>query len=170
MTAIKKVLHSGYMTKVFGDRYDAIKKNPLKSAVRSAARKLRGVDFDYIIMTGTSGITFGAALCYCMDKAPIVVRKINEKSHSAYSVEGYPTAVNFEKEESNTFRAIIVDDFVATGKTIVTIKLTIFAHIERMKEYGNKMLKPIIVGGYFYEKGDYTEDLETYIARKKMGG
>lgn len=170
MTAIKKVLHSGYMTKVFGDRYEEVKKNPLKSAVRSAARKLRGVDFDYIIMTGTSGITFGAALCYCMDKAPIVVRKTTEKSHSPYNIEGYPVSVTSFGGTEETFRAIIVDDFVATGKTIETIKLKIDGYIDQMKSYGNKMLKPTIVGGYFYEKGDYTEDLKAYVAIKKMGG
>ena len=161
MTAIKKVLHSGYMTKVFGDRYEEVKKNPLKSAVRSAARKLRGVDFDYIIMTGTSGITFGA---------PIVVRKSTGKSHSRYNIEGYPVSVTSFGGTEETFRAIIVDDFVATGKTIETIKLKIDGYIDQMKSYGNKMLKPTIVGGYFYEKGDYTEDLKAYVAIKKMGG
>lgn len=162
MTAVKKVLHSGYMTKVFGDRYDTISENPLKKVVRSAARKLRNVDFDYVIMTGVSGTTFGAALCYCMDKAPVVIRKTNESCHSAYAIEGYPL--------DNTFRAIIVDDFVATGKTIETIKLKIEGHIESTKRYGYKIFYPTIVGAYFYEKGDYTEDLRAYINKRKMGG
>lgn len=160
MTAVKRIMHSGYMNNVFGCRYEEIKKNPLKSTVRSAARRLRDIDFDYVIMTGVSGITFGAALCYCMDKCPIVIRKQDEKSHATYMIEGYPV--------NNPFRAIIVDDFVATGKTIENIKDRIGAHMDKMRGYGYLIHNPTIVGAYFYERSDYTDNIEEYVKIKKM--
>jgi orotate phosphoribosyltransferase len=161
MTANTKIMHSGYSTKVFGENFGVVTKNPLKVSVRSAARKLRGLDFDYIIMTGVSGITFGAALCYCMDKAPIVVRKTKESSHASYMVEGYPT--------NRDFSAIIVDDFVCTGDTIRRIDSEIVAHYKKMTSLEYDIRLPKFVGAYFYETGNYTDNLQKYIAVKKIG-
>lgn len=66
--------------------------------------------FDTIVFRGMSGALVGPALAHALKKDMLLVRKPEEKnySHSAYPAEG-----NYELE-----KYIIVDDLIASGKTI----------------------------------------------------
>ena len=77
-----------------------------------------GAEFDAIAFTGVSGALCAPIVAFLLDKPLIVVRKPDDKStHSTLRVEGDRSASTY----------IIVDDFVATGRTIGTIVAAIRA-------------------------------------------
>lgn len=75
--------------------------------------------FDYIAVTGHSGIVPGAVLAYLYGKQLVIVRKEGECSHGR-SVEAPESYWKLTKEERDE-RTIIVDDFVNSGSTIKRI-------------------------------------------------
>lgn len=108
----------------------------LKTAVAEAKKKLKGVKFDAIAVTGNSGTLFGGALSVALKKPIILVRKEKPNTHahhSDYQVEGHL--------EADTY--IFVDDFMVSGKTYATAT----SKIEKV----NKKIK--CVGVYFYRRG-----------------
>lgn len=82
--------------------------------IKKAIKVLRKYDkeYDTIAFTGASGALFGPELSRRLNKHLIVVRKNIDDCHSCEYVEGYYNVYNY----------IIVDDFVASGKTVRTIQ------------------------------------------------
>jgi orotate phosphoribosyltransferase len=91
---------------------EALHPTMLRWLVNRAVRELKkaDVDFDTIAFRGVSGALFGPPLAVRMNKSMLVVRK--ESSHSVYPIEG----------NKATQKYIIVDDFVSSGATVLTIK------------------------------------------------
>ena len=92
----------GYLQPVFY-------RETFKKKISLAARRLKHFEFDFVACSGLSGAIFASVLCEKMDKSLIVVRK-GESSHSMHKVEGLP--------EHGKHKYIIVDDFIASGRTI----------------------------------------------------
>jgi len=121
------VTHCGYMTSIFDSNFS--------NEIDKAAGIISNFgDFEYIAMRGLSGTIFGSALCYKMNKKPIVVRK-ERKTHSSHRVEGMPVG---------DFRFIIVDDFIAYGNTISAIFFELYKN-----KFSHHNLD--FVGAYMYE-------------------
>jgi adenine/guanine phosphoribosyltransferase-like PRPP-binding protein len=87
----------GYLTEIL--------KDPRPIAER-AAERLRGVDFDVIVVSGTSGLLIGPALAVAMGKRLAIVRKPNDASHSMHLVEGWYGG-----------KWLFVDDLIDSGST-----------------------------------------------------
>jgi|KBSSwiStaDraftv2_1062776.scaffolds.fasta_scaffold378401_2 adenine/guanine phosphoribosyltransferase-like PRPP-binding protein len=73
-------------------------------------------EFDYVLVTGLSGIVPGAIFCHQHDKQLVVQRKRGESSHGTtvegpYDWDDLPT-----KKEHKEY--IIIDDFMASGATL----------------------------------------------------
>jgi adenine/guanine phosphoribosyltransferase-like PRPP-binding protein len=84
----------------------------LEERVKLAARALKYHEFDAIAFRGMSGALISVPLALKMCKTMIMVRKPGDDSHSTFLVEG----------DTQARKYVIVDDFVATGDTVRTIK------------------------------------------------
>ena len=73
--------------------------------------------FDAIAFRGLSGAVVAPIIAYEMDKKLIPVRKpkTDEDNHSGATVEAPPFG------EGERKRILIIDDFIASGKTVATI-------------------------------------------------
>lgn len=110
----KKIQHeiwTAYLGSIFGSGY-------LKM-VPSAAKKIRAIrkahPFDAIAFTGTSGAGIAFPLSYLLKIPLIHIRKKSIRAHTSATVEG----------TISSKRYLIVDDFIASGKTIDRIRDTI---------------------------------------------
>ncbi len=81
----------------------------LARIVIRCARKLKGIEFDSLVLRGTSGLVVGVPLSVKVKKPFGVVFK--EGGHTRKGFKGPIEPGKF----------IIVDDFIETGKTIQTI-------------------------------------------------
>lgn len=86
-------------------------------AVEKAKPILKGLSFDCIAVRGTSGLGFGAALAYELDKNVAVIRKTRRGCNSQNWVESPDTVKKF----------LVVDDLIDSGATIRAI-------LKRMKK------------------------------------
>lgn len=105
--------HSNYLRNIFQSKAslaDTIRRCEL--AIRDAVAD-EGLEFDYIVCRGVSGITIASILAHTLDKGLIVVRKDKSNSHAMYGVEGLPS--------HGIVKYIIVDDFISSGQTFVKI-------------------------------------------------
>lgn len=84
-----------------------------------------GVEFDTFAFCGISGAYVAPVLAVMMSKGITAVRKEKENCHSSQKVEG---AVDC--------RYIIIDDFIASGKTVSYIRDTIHQHYPNSKCVG----------------------------------
>jgi adenine/guanine phosphoribosyltransferase-like PRPP-binding protein len=82
----------------------------LKETLRIAAKTLRKYEFDAIAFTGMSGALLAPTLALRLEKNLLMVRKPGD-SHSGMRVEGDKAALRY----------VIVDDFMASGRTVRTI-------------------------------------------------
>jgi len=106
-----------------------------------------GIEFDAIAFRGNSGALLASPLATLLKKHLILVRKNTADSHSYTTVEGC---------SKRNCRYIIVDDLIASGKTVQEI----FCNIS------NELESPVLVGIFMvYGK---TYDLETAIATYKF--
>ncbi len=104
-----------------------------KIAVDTAQRMLSGIRFDCIAVRGTSGLGFGSALAYVMEKNIAVIRKSIKGCHSFNWVESPVDVKKF----------LIVDDVIDSGATMRAI-------IRKMK---SNHPHAILIGAYLsYEK------------------
>jgi adenine/guanine phosphoribosyltransferase-like PRPP-binding protein len=76
--------------------------------VAHARDRLRGVKFDVIVVSGTSGLLIGPLMARAMRKRLAVVRKNvgKDSEHATHIVEGYLGG-----------RFLFVDDLISSGKT-----------------------------------------------------
>ena len=74
-----------------------------------------GVEYDYIALRGSSGVSLATALAIALGKPIVIVRKPGESSHG--------TDVVFPEGPFLTDGRyyIIVDDFISTGATVAAI-------------------------------------------------
>lgn len=81
-----------------------------------AAVKKYGLKFDAVAFRGHSGLLAGPMLADALDKPMLVVRKEAEKhdSHSSASVEASHHVDRFQR----SFKYVIVDDLVGSGRTV----------------------------------------------------
>lgn len=100
----------------------ALKMESRKNIIKKAIIDLETVAdcFDFIAVTGTSGLLMGPSIADALNKPTVVIRKARETSHSMFEVEGDIPGPNY----------IIVDDFVSTGRTIANI----ISQIEKQRE------------------------------------
>jgi adenine/guanine phosphoribosyltransferase-like PRPP-binding protein len=103
--------------------------------------------FDSIAVCGVSGLLMGVTVADKLNKSIIVVRKGDDTCHSAYCVEG-----------AITDKYVIVDDCIATGKTIKNTIVVINAH-------HNKAAK--CVGIILYELPRLSEHLNYLLLNKR---
>jgi len=87
-----------------------------RNAVGKAMAVLSLFKFDSIVVTGHSGVSFGGALAYAMDKKLVIVRKDIELNRDVSHAER-----KVETDSSPYYqyhKYIIVDDFVDGGYTL----------------------------------------------------
>lgn len=99
-------------------------------------------DFDVIVCRGYSGMMIAPTLAFCLKKKLFIVRKSNEKSHSAKTYIGDLGP-----------RYLMVDDFISSGETFNEIKQA----LEKAHDKKN-LPEPNIVAIYLYES--YNNDAE----------
>ncbi len=107
--------------------------------IERAVQKLRVLDFDAIAFTGSSGALIAPMLALRLGKGLILIRKggpRSNKSHSVSVVEGMLGAKRY----------IIVDDFICSGRTIITIAQKIRKYLPA------RIAKPMLVGVYEYAR------------------
>lgn len=131
-------VHSAYLTAVYDRK--TYKKN-LEKAVEVLKEVQKETPFDAIAFTGTSGAAFSYPLAHILDVSLMCVRKQNENSHYARLVEGYGGSTNF----------IIVDDFMASGDTLIKIA----REIKRFYLDEVKKEKPNLIGTLFYNHENF---------------
>lgn len=73
--------------------------------------------FDYVLVTGLSGIIPGAIFCDRHDKSLVVLRKTGEPCHGS-SIEGPYDWDEFKPLGDESGGYIIIDDFMSSGNTI----------------------------------------------------
>jgi adenine/guanine phosphoribosyltransferase-like PRPP-binding protein len=128
--AKKPKVETDYLEEVYYlDRYHKM----ITSAVKTIRRFSKHTHFDAIAFTGTSGAAIAYPLSLRLNKPLICVRKKKEKSHYFGRIEGCVDAKSY----------IIVDDCVASGRTVKDIVSTI-SGCKRLKK-----AKP--VGIYLYD-------------------
>ena len=129
--------HASYLDNVF------IRKNQDK-CIREIKKLIqnKNLEFDGFVVTGVSGIAMGAILSRVLKKELVIVRKYNDLSHSAYSVENY----NFGK------KYIFLDDLIASGDTYKRVRESISICSEKKWLYGyNKRNRSKIIGCIVYD-------------------
>jgi len=73
--------------------------------------------FDYVLVTGLSGIIPGAIFCDRFNKSLVVQRKLHEPTHGR-PIEGPYDWDDFKPLGDESGGYIIIDDFMASGTTI----------------------------------------------------
>jgi hypothetical protein len=113
-----------------------------RRAVNLAVKRIKKFEkehpFEAIAFTGISGAAFAFPLSLQLNKPLICVRKRKDNTHYGDIVEGCTNATSY----------IIVDDFIASGKTISRIMTQINRH---RNDFGIKFQKPKLVGIYLYD-------------------
>lgn len=95
------------MASYFATALDKCSRNII---LNEAVIQLRKVKFDTIVCRGRSGLSIAAPLAYLLDKELLIVNKPEVKSHSGGMLAFSPRAT--------LSKAIVVDDFVASGETV----------------------------------------------------
>jgi adenine/guanine phosphoribosyltransferase-like PRPP-binding protein len=98
----------------------------LQEKVKLAVEALKNHKFDTIAFSGMSGAIVAPAIALAMNKALVLVRKLNDSTHSSHRIEG-----NCESK-----RYVIVDDFIETGRTRDYIKEQMSFFAPRAKYIG----------------------------------
>lgn len=98
-----------------------------KKVIKRLADGIRdsGVEFDFIAIRGMSGAIIAGALSIRLNKPVVIVRKVGDQNHSSDTVDH----VTFCNPRNQSY--IIVDDGIATGKTMANI-------IHRLDEINSK--------------------------------
>jgi adenine/guanine phosphoribosyltransferase-like PRPP-binding protein len=81
-----------------------------RTAINRCVKKLKDVDFDAIICTGTSGLLVAPTVAIQLKKT-LIVRRKSAAGHHGYLTEGWDSYTSPPKY-------VIIDDFVESGNTI----------------------------------------------------
>jgi len=121
------MLNAQYLERAFYPAY-------LASVEEFFCRAVAEVDFDTVVVTGTSGLIMGPHLARTHRKGLLVVRKPNDNSHSVSRLTGH-----------HGKRLFLVDDVVETGETVSRVLRTVEEHW-RYDE------KPMWAGAFFWSQ------------------
>lgn len=97
--------NSSYLNVAFGST---------NTLVEDALKALKGIDYDTMVGSGTSGLLVVPLLARALDKHFAIVRKPKDASHREVDIEG-----------TIGDRWIFVDDFVNSGATRTRVKDTV---------------------------------------------
>lgn len=123
-----------------------------------AHQELSSVNFETIIVRGTSGLIVGPILAHLMSKNLVVVRKKGESSHTSLSVSGYPCG-----------RSVIVDDFIDSGNTVQIILNTIAElPVGPKSEYEVSKSDCTNVFGFYGYLNNWRDKIKTDFYRRKL--
>lgn len=116
-----------------------------ETLILQARKELAEVDYDSMVGTGLSGALIIPILARALNKPFAIIRKANESCHAYGMFEG-----------TIGDRWLFVDDFIATGKTLETVKGAVrLATIQYVyDEEGNKTgckYPSKFVGAYCYD-------------------
>ena|SRR5271156_4732446 len=118
---------SSYFTSYLGRIFDVNQYPQLINKLSIKIKKFQQKQsFDAIAFTGTSGCSVAFTLSYKLGIPLICIRKNSDNSHFNGLYEGV----------ENVKRYIIVDDFIASGDTIATIKKNVLLRSKRAKLVG----------------------------------
>lgn len=92
----------------------AFSREAVRKIIRAFREMTREVEFDTVVVTGTSGLLMGPTLARATRKHLAVVRKAGDGSHSWAKVEGYKAGR----------KAVFVDDLVFSGETAERVRKT----------------------------------------------
>jgi hypoxanthine phosphoribosyltransferase len=98
-------IQSSYLNEIFNKDFINIINSLVKTIKQSK------IEFDAIAFTGQSGAMVATVLCYKLKKLPLLIRKTTDNAHSDYKLEG----------PLDSFKYIIVDDMISSGRTIADI-------------------------------------------------
>lgn len=92
---------------------EVITKHIQKELVKQCVTKIKEEfgNIDAIVVTGLSGLIIGSAVSIKTGKQLVVVRKPRDESHACVEVEGL---INLGR----SFKYVILDDFIDSGKTL----------------------------------------------------
>lgn len=132
--------HTTYRTSSYMRRY--LDPHTLEKSVATIASFLEPYldQFDTLAFRGHSGSILGTALALKLKKNMLLVRKDGEDSHSDYAVEGTLHS-----------RYLIIDDLVASGRTVRKIQEMIF--IAESNRQGYNPAQASVCIGIFLEHG-----------------
>lgn len=95
----------------------------LKPIVENVVEKLKKKKFDTIAYRGQSGALIAPIVALRMGKGLILVRKDEDSTHSLYKTEG-----------AIAKRYVIIDDFIASGRTAQAIVKGVAEHTKHKAE------------------------------------
>lgn len=102
-------IHSEYLSELFSTTLR-------KQVVKKFKELCKEVNFDAIVVSGTSGLVMGGILAHACNKQLIVVRKPKETTHTNLLVEG-----EFNPASKGPTKCLFVDDFITTGATVARV-------------------------------------------------
>ena len=152
--------HCGYLCNL-------IEMDKLEDSVKKVSLILRNYDFDAIAFRGMSGALIAPAVALKLDKTLLMVRKPRagneDDSHSYEHVEG----------DAAARRYVILDDFIATGRTIkaITEEIKRFAptaicigaiEVSRLQPVGVATIRASTETGFFPPNAYHVNDYEQY--------
>lgn len=129
------------MATYFDSAIDERRARTVKTAVKFLKAKTK--EFDAIAFSGMSGAVMAPILAYLLDKQLIIVRKDRGSEHPDQASH---SSAAVEYAGSLRTRVVIVDDFIASGKTVKRI-------IEKIRD---RQLRTEIVAVYCYHSGTST--------------
>lgn len=100
--------------------------------------------FDFIVVTGVSGIIVGAPVAVALDVPLVVIRKTTEKCHDEQDVVNYAMAKG---------RWLFLDDFISLGTTIEHVQDRMSKPLKKPVCHGPAAPKesPTYAGYYMYD-------------------
>lgn len=108
------VRHSSYLRNLFSGQNSLVNTVKLcRDLIRQGRERKELKRFTHFAVRGVSGCAIGGAVAVNQRKGLIVSRKPSAKSHAEATVEGCPINI--------AFNYVIVDDFVASGDTVIEI-------------------------------------------------
>ena len=132
--------NSGYLQKAF---------RPTNEIVEDALKTLKGVEYDTMIGSGTSGLLVIPLLARALDKHFASVRKPNDASHKECDIEGVIGD-----------RWIFVDDFISSGATLDRVQKAV--KYEQNQAFGRPWaFSTIYAGAYQYHWGTFLSATKT---------
>ena len=131
--------------------------NDLQDIARMLANEInedkKNFRIDGIAIRGVSGSVIGGILSYLTDLPIVIVRKKETKRHSSLRVEYLD-----EDMRRKTYRYVIVDDLIASGKTVDII----------VEDIGKEMRKKAILQKiYLYNDASRNTSSRYYLAGGK---
>jgi hypothetical protein len=133
--------HASYLTHLFNRN----KQTKVISGIRKLIKE-KQLEFDGFIVTGVSGVAMGAMVARSLKKDLVIIRKVNDNSHSSYHVENFKHGKNY----------IFFDDLIASGNTYRKVRKEFDICHSKEWQYGEKSegLKSKIIGTILYNYSD----------------